>query len=416
MLSAFLFAVQTASAADVTVMSFNVRKSKLYGWNEEGTSWYNFEAVDGNDSTSGPHWQLVARGEAAAQSIVDADADIVGLQEYEHPNNGNDTDIVRRLNLLTGESWHYATPLEGNPVLSRFPVVSVGEHGVQVEIDSNRKVWVFSRHFGLGSDWNQSYIPYAAYYNYSESEILDFVDDWDNWGSSLEALRPELETALASGDPVFFTGDFNEPSHLDWTEAAAAAGYIPLAVDAPLSQVFISELGMIDGYHQDRVQDGEDEISRWGYTWASDGAGSSDDDRIDFVYYAGEGVEVLDSLLVGEANGAGVRGSEDVDLKAWWDNSSTYTVSDHRAVAVRFELPDPIVPGDTGSPADTAAEPDTDTDIESDTDTDMEELELGVAGAAGGCGCATASDSRSASGGLVFGLLGLIWRRRSREA
>jgi exodeoxyribonuclease-3 len=228
--------------------------------------------------------------------------------------------------------------------------VSVGEYGVQVEVDSDLHVWVFSRHFGLGSNWNQSYIPYAAYYDYSESEILAFVESWDNWGSSMDALRPELEAALASGEPVFFTGDFNEPSHLDWTEAAAAAGYIPLAVDAPLSHVFIDDLGMIDGYHQDRVQDGEDEVGRWGYTWTSDGVGSSDDDRIDFVYYAGEGVDVLDSVLVGEANGGGVRGSEDVDLKAWWD-SSYYTVSDHRAVAVRFELPDPDLPEDTGTSA-----------------------------------------------------------------
>ena len=40
---------------------------------------------------------------------------------------------------------------------------------------------------------------------------------------------------------------------------------------------------MIDGYHQDRLQDGETEVTRWGYTWTSDGAGTWDDDRIDFV-------------------------------------------------------------------------------------------------------------------------------------
>ena len=56
MIPSFLFAVQTAAATGLTVMSFNVRKSEMYGWDEDETSWYNFEAVDGNDDTHGPHW------------------------------------------------------------------------------------------------------------------------------------------------------------------------------------------------------------------------------------------------------------------------------------------------------------------------------------------------------------------------
>jgi uncharacterized protein (TIGR03382 family) len=234
----------------------------------------------------------------------------------------------------------------------------------------------------------------------------------------MDAQRPELAAALASGEPVFFTGDFNEPSHLDWTEAAAAAGYIPLAVDAPLSHVFIDDLGMIDGYHQDRVQDGEDEVSRWGYTWTSDGAASYDDDRIDFVYYAGERVEVVDSILVGEANGSGVRGSEDVDIKAWWD-SDYYTVSDHRAVAVRFELPDPEdtdtpdtgTPDDTGTmvdtgePTDTGSTPgDTGSDVPSSPNPDdADSDDISTCGCGGGTG----------TGPFSLALLAAAaWRRR----
>ncbi len=72
------------SVVELTVMTFNVRRSDLYGWDTPESSWYNVEAVDGYNETHGPHWVLMERGDAAAQSILDSGADIVGLQEYEH--------------------------------------------------------------------------------------------------------------------------------------------------------------------------------------------------------------------------------------------------------------------------------------------------------------------------------------------
>ena len=39
-----------------------------------------------------------------------------------------------------------------------------------------------------------------------------------------EALIAGLKPVIDAGTPVIVTGDFNEPSHLDWTEAAVAAG------------------------------------------------------------------------------------------------------------------------------------------------------------------------------------------------
>ena len=377
---------------DLTVMTYNVRRSDLYGWDTPETSWYNVEALDGNDASHGSHWLLMARGDATAQSIIDIGADIVGLQEYEHgQTKDGQTDLQLRLEAQSGQAWFYADPDSGSPVLSRYRIAEVSAYGVKVQVTKDQAVWIYNHHYGLGSDWNQSYIPYAAGNGYTEAEIIDFVSSWDNWGSYMDALRDELEPMLATDIPVFVTGDFNEPSHVDWTQAAADAGYIPLAVACPLSLLYTQELGMIDGYHQDRIQDGETEVSRWGYTWTSDGAGSWDDDRIDFVYHSGDGVEVIDALVVGDAN-TEFFGLDDVNLKAWWD-SHYYTVSDHRAVAVRYLLSTSNGPTETGlnetgiirETATTTTT--TDTDIMSETanpDTPSSSAE------ASGCGCQVA--------------------------
>ncbi|XAM01389.1 endonuclease/exonuclease/phosphatase family protein [Phycisphaeraceae bacterium D3-23] len=326
----------------LSVMTYNVRVSSLYGWDSPGAVWYNTEAVLGNNATSGPHWQTMERGDAAAQTVLDSGADIVGLQEY---SNGP-ADLLGRLAALGGGQWHYADTSAGG-ILSRYEIAETtdGNYGARVVLPSGQSVWVFNTHYGLHPNWNDSYIPYAARDGHSEQEIIDFVHDLNNWGSTQPNIDADMQTALASGLPVFFTGDFNEPSHLDWTQAAADAGYIPLAVDAPLSHHVIDTLGFTDGYHQDRLNDGETEVSRWGYTWGSDVSGSADDDRIDFVYYQGDGVTVSDSTLIGEANGTGVNGSGDVDLAAWWNNDALHTVSDHRAVAIDFELA-PFILGD----------------------------------------------------------------------
>jgi endonuclease/exonuclease/phosphatase family metal-dependent hydrolase len=399
---------------EISVMTFNVRKADMYGWEDDGTSWYNVEAVDGNDETHGEHWVLLARGDAAAQSILDIGADIVGLQEYDRVDKTAKADIQYRLEERSGETWYYADPADTQPIVSRFPIVEVGNYGVRIQVSDDHDVWIFNKHFGLGSDWNQSYIPYAAGNGYSESQILAFVEYWDNWGSAMTAIRKELDVALASDTPVFFTGDFNEPSHLDWTPAAVAAGYIPLAVACPLSMLFTNELFMNDGYHQDRIQDGETEVSRWGYTWTSDNAGGWDDDRIDFVYYSDDGLEVLDSAIVGDAN-IPFYDLDDVDLKAWWD-SGYYTVSDHRGVVVRFLLPTLTGPGETGTTetgsTDTGVKDtgvlvtttSTTTTSTSPTDTDDDSNKEVAA-----CGCQS-----SATFGLFgsFALLSVVYWRR----
>jgi hypothetical protein len=124
-----------------------------------------------------------------------------------------------------------------------------------------------------------------------------------------------MSDLIGQGYPVFFTGDHNEPSSLDWTEATAAARPdVDQAVAWPVSEAILG-LGFRDTYreiHQDPVRDP-------GITYQRSG------DRIDYVYAAGPSV-TLDSRLVGEEGGRGV----DLGFDPW--------TSDHRAVVSTFDV------------------------------------------------------------------------------
>ena len=280
------------------------------------------------------------------------DADIYGLQE---------TDQGQGPTIAAALGYHHAQGAHGpgRSFISRYPIleVSPSAHAARIQVSTNQVVWIANTHIGLHPNWEASYIPYAATHGLSEQQMIDNVLGLDNWVTHMDEIEAELSPIINAGlgMPFFFTGDFNEPSHLDWTEAQVGTGIIPTAVDAPLSHVMADGLqvdrvtdlvdqngnilqsnvhidvdydgfGFHDSYHVDRVQGGENEVSRRGFTWTPSG-GPRDDDRIDFVYYHGDGVSVLDSLVFGESGGPGV----DLGFDSF--------PSDHRGVVSSFSIP-----------------------------------------------------------------------------
>ena len=119
-------------------------------------------------------------------------------------------------------------------------------------------------------------------------------------------------------------GDFNEPSHLDWTERAAAAGIHPLAVPFPLSRA-LEDLGFVDAVRAVYP----DEVAKPAFTWSA--VAQPDDptvhhDRIAFILVRGTGLSVESVSILGEK-------APEADLVvAPWP-------SDHRAVraVIRIE-------------------------------------------------------------------------------
>jgi endonuclease/exonuclease/phosphatase family metal-dependent hydrolase len=137
-----------------------------------------------------------------------------------------------------------------------------------------------------------------------------------------------LGPVVRNGMPTFLTGDFNTPSHRDWTAALAdSRADVVEPVAWPVSR-FVEDAGFVDSFRSVHP----DPVARPGYTWTP-GTGfpkaAPDDelpDRIDFVYAAGA-VAVLDSRVAGERGGP----STDIGFDPW--------PSDHRAVISTFEIP-----------------------------------------------------------------------------
>lgn len=98
----------------------------------------------------------------------------------------------------------------------------------------------------------------------------------------LAVLKPILERR--AGDlPVVVGGDFNSPSHLDWTEAMLHRNR-GLIVRWPVSEA-MAKAGFTDSYRAVHT----DPNQHFGRTW-SPRSSASWQDRIDYIYYQGDGL------------------------------------------------------------------------------------------------------------------------------
>jgi endonuclease/exonuclease/phosphatase family metal-dependent hydrolase len=261
-----------------------------------------------------------------------AGADVVGMQEQ----GGNGAAIAAIL------GFHYHNLGGSTAILSRYPIVEGLPQGAKLQLSPTQEAYVFDVHFAP-----YPYQPYDIRDGLITTEAQAIAGAQATRGSSASALLGGMSSALASGHPVFLTGDFNEPSHLDWTAAAANAGLnFGMQVDWPTSRA-VAGAGLVDAFRELRP----DEVADRGETWtpgypAPNLSSNEVHDRIDFVYYAGTHVEPTTALVLGyDANDP----NTDIGIQPY--------PSDHRAVVVEFDIPSCSVQGDLdGSCTLTAAD------------------------------------------------------------
>ena len=187
--------------------------------------------------------------------------------------------------------------------------------------------------------WHYPYVPYQLLnVEFFEGEAIDpnaadaeeqaILSARIGHETEVNKVLWDIKNILHFEETVFLTGDFNEPSHLDWTEAAAQAGLYPLKVAYPTSME-VTKTGLKDTFREFYP----DPVAVPGFTWPAgtypDSPNSSISDpadRIDFVYFAGKGVKVKNVQRLGE----------DPETS---DIAFPEYPSDHRAVLATFELP-----------------------------------------------------------------------------
>ena len=194
----------------------------------------------------------------SARMIELAMADIVGMQEIG--DNGP------KLAELLG--WNHSSSF-----LTRYEIVDQAQgigkrpwYGIKVKLPSGQHAYAFNAH--LPNPPNQAYQllglkgGYRSYPKiHTEEEAIAGAKKAR--GKYIDRLLKLVKSFVDTEDPIFVVGDFNEPSHLDWTEAAAKAGHHPMKVAFPTSQRMV-EAGFTDSYRTIHP----DEVAKPGLTWS----------------------------------------------------------------------------------------------------------------------------------------------------
>jgi len=236
-----------------------------------------------------------------ALAIQTAGADIVGIQEA----GGNLSALAQKL------GYYYA---EGHEIISRFPIINAHQRDyVYIEVKPGMVVAMSNVHL--------SYTPYGPY-DIRDGKSANYVlNNEKNYHMVEMKSRFDSLPKLASlGIPVFLTGDFNVPSHLDWTNATKSS-HFGATVKWPVSAK-LQQLNFRDSYREIRPNPATHPANTWTPGLNGHIEPNEVHDRIDFVYAAGPST-TLDSKIVGE-NGP----YSEITVTPW--------PSDHRAVVSTF--------------------------------------------------------------------------------
>ncbi|WP_313896093.1 endonuclease/exonuclease/phosphatase family protein [Streptomyces sp. YIM 98790] len=251
--------------------------------------------------------------------------DVVGLQETA---GHTARDIAGEL------GWDYLQTEGDLGIVSRFPILgqtgtTEAATGVRLRLDSGREMEFWTAHLGY-----DPYGPYEACFRRAPVYQLMRAEEESGRTPQAEEIAEELAPKVrnAHRTPVVLVGDFNSPSHLDWTWAARHLHCDHGPVEWPATKI-IETAGFTDSFREAHP----DPKQTPGITWSpivrvhdgSDGPEGAPEpqDRIDFIHYAGPQLTVLDSRTVVEGDPRPEPHQRD---NAW--------PSDHAAVLTTFRV------------------------------------------------------------------------------
>jgi len=241
-------------------------------------------------------------------------ADIVGLQEC---------NAATARTIATNLGFHVEA-VSGVSIVSRYPIVATltgnGGRGVTIEPGPGQRVHLFNCHLTA--------YPYGPY-DLKNGRSQSFIVNQENQTRmpALNQLLSAMAPWIAGPDPCFLVGDFNAPSHHDYT-----------SFPWPTS-IACTNAGLVDSYFQmhpgNRKFPGQFTYDEPGITWTprTDQEPEGVFDRIDFVHYS-------------PGDGATLTSSVELDGR----NSVAPWPSDHRAVLSTFTLTPPVLTGKASRP------------------------------------------------------------------
>mmetsp|Transcript_25854 Transcript_25854/g.72090 ORF Transcript_25854/g.72090 Transcript_25854/m.72090 type:complete len:598 (+) Transcript_25854:57-1850(+) len=274
-------------------------------------------------------WHEGAEVDKGFEKIVDviiaSDADVVSLNEVR---NRRSIDLHERLKMALVDKGHvyhgfYVQELNGGHgsdvgLLSRWPIdyaeqvtAAARSTVVAYHIRARVPICICTAHL----DWEQYALNLPRGYDgntfrrlkrpITDVQELHRVDEASGRGQALRDFVAYAAT-LPETTPIILAGDFNEGSHLDWTQATKDLyGHSGVVIDWRNSKL-LQDAGFCDSWRELFA----DPVTHPGSTWPSDAfnrsctswAEAADErDRIDFIYHNGpkNNLRATSACLVG---------------------------------------------------------------------------------------------------------------------
>lgn len=312
-------------------------------------------------------WQEGTSVPGGYESMVDeiafADADFVMLSEVRNYDGTRFCDRIVESLKAKGKTY-YSFKSKDSGLLSRYPITDSvtifpekDDHGSMYKLvatlPEGQKVSVYTTHLDYT---NCAYYRVRGYDGSTWAELPEPDTDLasimaDNVASQRDdAIRLFIADAAKdaeAGNLIFLAGDFNEPSHLDWTEATKdSADHHGLVVPWTVTTL-LDEAGYADSY---RVKY-PNPVTHPGYTYPADCPGAQmkqllwapkadERERIDFIFYRSDKRLKLKDITIFGPKGSVRRGermvetSQDPFLLPSTENWPT----DHKGVLATFRV------------------------------------------------------------------------------
>lgn len=228
--------------------------------------------------------------------VAKQDVDIVSMQ-------GTLGHHGARIAHTLGWSWWQG---EGIAIMSRYPIGEVYPStsfvgGVRIEIEKGKQeVIVYNAWLS-----NSTYGPHNACFDGVSPEKLLEMEESSGRAPQMREIMNRVRQHFKDADttPVFLTGDFNSPSHLDWTDSTRSHHCDYGATPWPAS-TYPEKDGMIDTYRYLNPN----ATANPGITWSPFTVRNEErnmtepHDRIDIIYHKGARAVPKDAKPVYDKN------------------------------------------------------------------------------------------------------------------
>uniref|UniRef100_A0A7E4VIV0 Endo/exonuclease/phosphatase domain-containing protein n=1 Tax=Panagrellus redivivus TaxID=6233 RepID=A0A7E4VIV0_PANRE len=229
-----------------------------------------------------------------AKHIRIVDPDVVALQEVQYKTTLD--ELLDKLGPGYSGFAIHESPDSNIAIITKHlidyssMVHTVESIGFKITLsESNKSIHFYSLHLD-----HKSYGPYAA--NFKNVKNISIIERGERVRirnvENLVAL-PEFQAHVAEakegGTPLIMAGDFNSPSHLDWTDAAKHL-HGDWVIDWPASKLLTEKAHLKDSFREVHPNI----LQNPGTTWSTVHQSFSDDwdrlipevyDRIDFILY-----------------------------------------------------------------------------------------------------------------------------------